>query len=87
MKNKIRVGLCKKDKEQFGPIVVPSGQVFVLSDNRGVGMDSRDWGAVPLGFLEGRVFMIWLSFDWFSVTPTGFNIPDIRWDRVIRSLD
>ena len=41
--------------------VVPAGHVFVLGDNRGNSMDSREWGAIPLENISGRVYGIWFS--------------------------
>jgi signal peptidase I len=36
------------------------GEVFVLGDNRGNSIDSRDYGAVPVDELEGRVLLrVW----------------------------
>ncbi|WP_028544073.1 signal peptidase I [Paenibacillus taiwanensis] len=37
------------------PIVVPEGTVFVLGDNRGNSKDSREFGAIPLSLIEGKV--------------------------------
>lgn len=36
-------------------ITVPSGQYYVLGDNRGESDDSRFWGAVPAAWIIGRV--------------------------------
>lgn len=50
--------------KDFGPLVVPQGEVFLLGDNRDLSDDSRYWGTVPIARIDGRVFMIWLSVDW-----------------------
>lgn len=41
--------------EDFGPEVVPAEHFFVLGDNCIASADSRQWGAVPLNHLRGRV--------------------------------
>ena len=69
--------------ESFGPVVVPPGHIFVLGDNRDSSDDSRYWGMVPVRNLEGRVFMIWMSFDWSNRWGEQ-RLPSIRWDRVFQ---
>jgi signal peptidase I len=47
----------------FGPVVVPVGQCFVLGDNRDNSADSRYIGFIPLSSLEGNAKIIVLSVD------------------------
>lgn len=42
----------------FGPVRVPSGDYFVLGDNRPAGCDSRMFGPVPLSSMRGKVVSI-----------------------------
>jgi len=36
-------------------ITVPTGQLFVMGDNRGVSADSREWGPIPKDWIVGKV--------------------------------
>lgn len=41
------------------PVVVQKGQLFVMGDNRGQSMDSRNFGVIDMGWVEGKaVFRI-----------------------------
>ncbi len=57
----------------YGPALVPRGHFFAIGDNRGESRDSRKWGPVPLSYLRGKSWMVWLSLK-----PGG----SIRTDRV-----
>jgi signal peptidase I len=41
----------------YGPVRVPTGDVFVLGDNRPDSVDSRTFGPVPVSRITGRVLM------------------------------
>ena len=46
-------------RDEYGPIKVPPGSLFVLGDNRDSSEDSRYWGYVPDKNLVGEVFLIY----------------------------
>ena len=46
------------DSVFFGPVRVPGGRVFLMGDNRGDSIDSRDFGAIPRDDLIGRVALL-----------------------------
>jgi signal peptidase I len=47
-------------KKQFGPVVVPAGQLFVMGDHRDDSSDSRYNGTIPESSVVGHAFMrIW----------------------------
>lgn len=68
---------------ELGPFVVPPGEVFVLGDNRESSDDSRYWGTIPIQLIEGKVFFVWLSFD-FNNKWAGNRLPSIRTERFLK---
>jgi signal peptidase I len=52
-----------RSRDSFGPVTVPRDQYFVMGDNRDNSSDSRFWGTVPRGYIKGRAFMVYWSFD------------------------
>lgn len=48
-------------QENAGPFTVPSGQYFVMGDNRDDSNDSRFWGCVPRANIIGTPLFIYMS--------------------------
>ena len=68
-------------RDNWGPIVVPPDDYFVLGDNRDNSEDSRYWGFVPREAIRGRPWFVYYSYD-----PDGPGrapwLRDIRWGRI-----
>jgi signal peptidase I len=48
------------------PLVVQKGQLFVLGDNRGQSMDSRNFGVIDMEWVEGKAIFRILPFKKFG---------------------
>ncbi len=46
-------------EQDWGPVHVPQGKIFLMGDNRGDSIDSRRWGSIDLRYLAGMPLLRW----------------------------
>ncbi len=51
----------------YGPVVVPSGNYFMMGDNRNNSDDSRVWGYLPENLIVGRALVIYWPLERISI--------------------
>jgi signal peptidase I len=79
-------------RDNWGPEVVPAGQLFVMGDNRDNSRDSRFWGFLPRDQVKGRALLVYWSYNasreeyartglvaWIKDTLSAFG--KTRWNR------
>jgi len=64
-------------RDNYGPITVPPGYLFMMGDNRDSSYDSRFWGFVPRNFVLGKAMVIHWSWG------TDPNAPNWGWSDPI----
>ncbi len=60
-------------RDNFGPVVVPKGEYFMMGDNRDFSNDSRFWGFVKRDLILGQAEILYFSWN-----PKTLHI---RWNR------
>jgi signal peptidase I len=68
--------------DNWGPLVVPPNNYFMMGDSRYNSKDSRYWGFVPRGNIRGEPMFVYYAYNADdSDRPLPF-ITDIRWRRI-----
>jgi len=68
-------------RNNWGPLVVPPDEYFVLGDNRDNSLDSRYWQFVPDSLVRGRPMFVYYSYDPDSLDRMSW-LTRIRWTRI-----
>jgi signal peptidase I len=71
-------------RDNYGPVTVPSGRMFVMGDNRDNSNDSRFWGFVPIENIRGKAIFIYWSWD--SEQPLYRLYRKMRWNRLFTPI-
>lgn len=75
-------GYCR---DNFGPVVIPEGHIFVMGDNRDNSDDSRFWGPLDKRDVLGKPLILY--FSWEREVPFYRVWEKIRWRRILNFVN
>lgn len=68
--------------DDWGPLVIPQGYLFMLGDNRYDSKDGRYWGLVPRENVRGRPSFVYYSYNADDSDRALPFLTDVRWGRI-----
>ncbi|OLD43685.1 MAG: signal peptidase I, partial [Gemmatimonadetes bacterium 13_1_40CM_2_60_3] len=68
--------------DNWGPLVVPPGKLFMMGDSRYNSKDSRYWGFVPRENVRGKPLFVYYSYNADDSDRPLPMLTDIRWSRI-----
>jgi len=68
------------NRDNYGPVKVPKGHIFVMGDNRDNSQDSRYWGFLDKDLIIGEALIIY--FSWDPNMPLYNIFKKIRFNRI-----
>ena len=74
-------------RDNYGPILVPEGRIFVMGDNRDNSYDSRFWGFVDQKDILGKAFVLYWSWDIEKPLLSLERFASVRWGRLANIID
>ncbi|HET8655371.1 MAG TPA: signal peptidase I [Longimicrobiaceae bacterium] len=73
-------------RDNWGPLVVPPHDYWVMGDNRGESLDSRYMGFIPRDEILAKAMFIYFSVDKQSDRPFPQFLTAARWGRIGRII-
>jgi signal peptidase I len=67
-------------RNNWGPLIVPEKNYFVLGDNRDNSLDSRYWGFVADSLVRGQPMVVYYSYDPDGAVKLDW-LTRVRWKR------